>query len=248
MIALEHLKPKSAARLGAWLLFVSFAAVSAGCKMAADGQNLQGVRLYQQGQYEAAMQTFQKAVTSDPENSDAFYNMAATLHRMGVAQNDTNLLSQSETLYNRCLDLKSSHTDAYRGLAVLLAETGRSDRAFSLMKNWAIREPANADPRIELARLYEEFGDKESAKTQLSEALQIDQHNARAWNALARLREQSGDYAQALANYQQSYSVNRFQPEVAERIASLSQSITSSSAGGQPPQTRTVTTVPSINR
>jgi Tfp pilus assembly protein PilF len=220
-----------------------------GCKIAADGQNLQGVRLYQQGQYDAAMREFQKAIGNDPENADAYYNMAATMHRTGVARNDQNLLSQSETLYNRCLDKDPENTDCHRGLAVLLAETGRSDRAFALLKNWAIRSPNNADARVELARMYEEYGDLSSAKGYLTEALQIDQQDARAWNALARLREQSGEYTQALANYQQSLRLNRFQPEVAERIASLNHTISQSATNdGQNPATRTVTTIPTITR
>ncbi|MCH5375721.1 MAG: tetratricopeptide repeat protein, partial [Planctomycetes bacterium] len=155
--------------------------------------------------------------------------------------------TSAETLYNRCLDLDPENEDCYRGLAVLLSETGRSDRAFALLKNWAIRDPNNADARIELARLYEEFGDSETAKVHLTEALQIDQTNVRAWNALARLREQSGDYAQALANYQQSFTLNRFQSGVAERIASLNRSISQSSTT-QTPGTRTVTSTPTITR
>ena len=181
--------------------------------------------MYQQGQYEAAMQQFQSAVATNPTNPDTYYNMAATLHRMGVAKNDQNLLSQSETLYNQCLDYDPEHEDCHRGLAVLLAETGRSDRAFALLKNWAVRSPNNADARIELARLYEEFGDPATAQIQLTEAIHIDQNNARAWSALGRLREQSGDYTQALANYQRSYSLNRSQPEIAERIATLSATV-----------------------
>jgi tetratricopeptide (TPR) repeat protein len=229
-------------------LVVLVVCATCGCKMAADGQNLQGVRLYQQGQYEGAMQQFQRAVATNPQNPDAYYNMAATLHRMGVARNDQNLLGQAETLYNQCLDFDPNHADCHRGLAVLLAETGRSDRAFALLKNWAVRSPANADARIELARLYEEFGDRETAKIQLTEALHIDQHNARAWSALGRLREQSGDYAQALANYQRSYSLNRFQPEVAERIAALNRTV-SGQVGPTPADgTRVVNTAPPTNR
>ena len=200
-------------------------AVLAGCKMAADGQNLQGARLYQQGQYEAAMQRFQKALQTDPTNADAYYNLAATLHRLGIARNDQALLGQAETLYNQCLDINENHTDCYRGLAVLLAETGRSDRAFNLLKNWAARNPRTADARIELARLFEEFGDPDTAKQHLTEAIHIDQYNARAWNALGRLREQSGEYVQALADYQRSYNLNQFQPEIADRIAALNRTL-----------------------
>ncbi|MBC8870145.1 MAG: tetratricopeptide repeat protein [Planctomycetes bacterium] len=223
-------------------------AVSTGCKMAADGQNLQGVRFYQQGQYDAAMQRFQQAVAADPKNPDAYYNMAATVHRMGTARSDQTLLNQAETLYNRCLDEEKDHADCHRGLAVLLAETGRSDRAFNLLRNWAVRSPKVADARIELARLHEEFGEPDTAKVHLTEALKIDQHNARAWTALGRLREQSGEYAQALANYDQSYRLNRFQPQVAERIAALNHTLSGGGIPTRPGGTRMVDSSSSATR
>ena len=229
-------------------LLVLTVLVTSGCKVAADGQNLQGVRMYQQGQYEGAMQQFQKAVVTNPGNADAYYNMAATLHRMGVARNDQNLLGQAETAYNQCLDLDADHVDCHRGLAVLLAETGRSDRAFTLLKNWAIRSPGNADARIELARLYEEFGDPEAARIQLTEAIHIDENNARAWSALGRLREQSGDYVQALANYQRSYGLNRFQPEIAERIAALNHTVGGQQGPTAPGGTRVVDSGTGVTR
>lgn len=194
------------------------------------------------------MQRFQQAVATDPKNADAYYNMAATVHRMGTARNDQELLSQAETLYNRCLDAEENHADCHRGLAVLLAETGRSDRAFNLLKNWAIRSPHVADARIELARLYEEFGKPDTAKVHLIEALKIDQHSARALNALGRLREQSGEYAQALANYQRSYTLNRFQPQVAERIAALNHTISGGASPTHPGGTRMVDSSSSTNR
>jgi len=210
-------------KVGFWrIVTLGLVALAAtGCKVASDTQNLQGAKLYQNGNYDVAMQNFQKAVASDPTNADGYYNMACTMHRMGTARNDKNMLTQAETLYNQSLDLDPSHTDCYRGLAVLLVETGRSDKAFNLLKNWAVRDPKSADARVELARLYEEFGDPEAAKSYLTEAVALDQYNARAWNALGRLREQSGDYSQALANYQRSYSLNQFQPEIMERMAAL---------------------------
>ena len=180
--------------------------------MAADSQNMQGVRLFQQGQYQPALQEFQKALSSDPKNADACYNMAATTHRMGAQKSDQKMLAQAETLYNQCLDLDPKHADCYRGLAVLLVETGRQDRAFNLLKNWASADPKSADARIELARLYEEHGDFETAKVHLNQAILADQNSARAWAALGRLRERVGDYPQALANYQRSWSLNPRKP------------------------------------
>ncbi len=198
------------------------AAIAAGCTSPFhNSANVAGVQLYQQGQTAAAMQQFQQALLAEPNNADAYYNLAASYHRMGSQSNDKQALLQAENLYNQCLDRDENHIDCHRGLAVLLVETDRSDRAFALLQNWAARNPRSADARIELARLYEEFGDSESAKNNLQAALQLDQNSSRAWAALGRLREQAGDPAQALANYQRSLQINRAQPAIAERVAML---------------------------
>ena len=135
-----------------------------GCGMVATSQNMQGVRLYEQGQAYGAMEKFQKAMANNPNDANAYYNLASTLHRMGIANKDPNALKQAEQLYNECLNRNPNHTDCYRALAVLLVETDRSDRAFVLLKNWAIRSPQDADARVELARLYQEFGDTKTAE------------------------------------------------------------------------------------
>jgi tetratricopeptide (TPR) repeat protein len=194
---------------------------SAGCRMVSQGRNVDGVRYFQQGQYPVALQRFDAALTIDPRNPDTYYNKAAVYHRMGVANRDQNLLTQAESLYNQCLDLNPNHVDCHRGLAVLLSETGRNDKAFALLTNWVGQSPQNADARVELARLYEESGQPAAAQTTLNDALALDMRNWRAHAALGRLQEQSGNYPQALQNYQLAYSLNRFQPELQRQIALL---------------------------
>lgn len=185
---------------------------------------MQGAQLYEKGQYYQAMEKFQQAMASDPTDADAYYNMASTMQQLGTTNKDPNMLQQAETLYNQCLDRNPNHADCHRALAVLLVQTDRSDRAFNLLKNWAIRSPQSADARVELARLYEEFGDTKTAELQLQQALQIDQNNPRAWTAMAYLRESKGDTQQALANYQRAYALDGYNPALASRIAALNQS------------------------
>ncbi|MFM7843005.1 MAG: tetratricopeptide repeat protein [Planctomycetota bacterium] len=201
-----------------------------GCQSMPGGSPPQGLALYQQGQYQAAVPFFQQSIAAQPQSSDGYYNLASTYHRLGTQRADRNLLGQAEQLYNQALDLDDQarrqgynveNPDCYRGLAVLLAETERPDKAFTLLKNWSQNNPRSADARVELARLYQEFGDSESANNQLQQALRLDQYNARAWAALGYLREQSGDPAQALVNYQRALQLNRTMPAVSERIAAL---------------------------
>ena len=208
------------------LLPVALACVvcAVGCQYAATGHNIDGKRLYDQGQYTAALQSFQRATATDPKNADAYYNMAATYHKMAAESGNQQYYQQAEDLYNQSLNLDANHVDSHRALAVLLIETERPDSAFTLLKNWASWQPNNSDAHIELARLYREFGKTDVAKQYLEHAVQLDQRNDRAWRALAALREEEGDIQQALANYHRSYTLNGFQPDVAQRIASLQQS------------------------
>lgn len=191
--------------------------------MSANGFNVDGVRNYQVGRYHEAIQDFQQALASDSYNPDTYYNLAALYYDLGKRNGDQALLQQAEGLYNQCLDLQPNHVECYRGLTALLVDTNRSDKAFTLLNGWVARQQQTASPRIELARLYEEFGDKDAAARHLTDALNLESRNSRAWTALARIREQQGQLAQALSNYQQAYSLNQSQPGVATRIASLQQ-------------------------
>jgi len=194
----------------------------AGCGgFAAQGKNAEGVRLFQLARYQDAIQQFHEAINNDPKNADGYYNLASAYHRLGLLDGDESKLKQAEHYYLMCHDRDPDHRECYRGLAVLLVKQGRKDEAFSLLQDWADRQPAMAAPKIELARLYEESGDVEAAKTHLLEALAVDHENARALAALGKLREQTGETMQALADYQRSLWHDRFQPEVAARANAL---------------------------
>lgn len=195
--------------------------LAAGCGFNAKSQNAAGVRMYQQGFYAGAQQRFQQAIYNDPTNADSYYNLAATVHKVGRVNQSQTELDQAESYYNQCLDHSANHRDCYRGLAVLLSEQGRSEEAFRLVQGWSMRSPALPDPKIELARLHQEYGDKESAKSSLLEALTVDPNNSRALAALGKLHEETGNLAQALSDYQRSLMYNREQPEVASRVAVL---------------------------
>ena len=224
-------------------LIAAALSLSAGCwGFAARGKNAEGVRLFQQARYNEARQQFEQATYEDPTNADGYYNLAATYHRLGKLGNRAPDLKKAEDYYNQCLDHQPNHAECYRGLAVLLAEQGRSEEAFRLIEGWVDRQPGLVDARIEMARLFEETGERRAAKEHLLQALAIDPDNPRALAALGRLRELLGENAQALADYQRSLWRDRFQPEVAARVAALQSAVGASggTAGPSPAGTRTV--------
>lgn len=212
-----------------------------GCQFAAKGQNAEGVRLFQQAYYQGALQRFQQAVQTNPADPDGYYNVARTYHQLGKLHQTKADFDQSESFYNQCLDRSPDHQDCHRGLAVLLNEQGRSAEALRLLERWAERSPTLAGPKIELARLHEEAGRRDAAKQYLVEAVAADPNNAKALAALGKLREESGNAVQALTDYQRSLAINRFQPQVAARVASLQNSLRAAPAANPPGGTRIVT-------
>jgi tetratricopeptide (TPR) repeat protein len=201
-----------------------------GCGVVSHGQNADGVRLYQQGQYQQAAERFQAAINKDPTNADGYYNLASTYNRIGTANRQPTQLDQAETLYRQCLDRNPDHTDCRRALAVLLVERNRSEEAVRMLEGWSQRSPTLAAPHVELARLSQELGDRKAARDQLLQAINCDPYNSRAFVALGKLNEEEGNTAQAIANYERSLASNNMQPEVAARVASLR----STMAGGTP--------------
>lgn len=204
------------------LLALLCVAAATGCQFTARGQNLNGVRQFQVGDYQGAASHFQQALKLNPRNPDAHYNLGALYHRYAETQKDQNLLAQAEQQYQQCLLLDPNHPDCRRAHAVLLTQTNRGSEAYAAIKQWAERNPTSAEPRVELARLYQESGDKQSADTYLQQALQIDPNNARAWAAVGKLREDAGEYSSALANYQRAYQLSpATQTGTYQRIADL---------------------------
>ena len=207
-----------------WVTMLAALCLS-GCGITANGWNSEGVQLYKAGHFPEAIQRFQYALGTDDNNADAYYNLAVTYHQMGLKSNDQGFLKESEALYNRCLDFDENHTDSHRGLAVLLAQTARKDKAVSLLNNWSQDKPHLSAPRVELARLHQELGDTPAARLHLEKACTIDKNDARAWKALAALNESEGRTEVALAQYQRSYLLDNQQSQLPTRIASLNQQI-----------------------
>lgn len=204
-----------------WLAILAIVPLSGCGNLNARGLNAEGVRRFERAQYVDSLDKFQQALRNDPKNADSYYNLGAVHHRLASLQRTETDYRQAEAYYNQCLDRDMDHAECHRGLAVLLAEQGRTDEAFRLLEGWASRRTDLPEPKIELARLFEETGNLAGAKERLIEALAADPNHARARAALGNVQEKLGETQEALANYQRSLWYDRYQPEVAARIASL---------------------------
>ena len=206
---------------GCRIIGVLLVVAGAGCGGMSKTDNAEGVKLYQQGNYLGAVNSFQQALAKQPGNPDTFYNLGATYHQQAKLFGREADQQTAEQYYHLCLARNPSHEACQRALAVLLVEEKRNDEAVAQLNEWARSQPSNPAPHIELARLAQEHGNIPEAENQLVDALAIDPNNPRALVALGSLRESAGDPAQALANYGRALAVDPQQPAVAAKMASL---------------------------
>lgn len=195
--------------------------LSGGCRFAARNNNVAGVTAFQNGQVSQAINEFQTALTKDPQNADAYYNLGSCYYALAKQSNSQQWVSQAEQLFRQSIALNDQHLSAHRALAGLLVETNRQRYAFDLLHTWQRRHPEMADPLVEIARLHQELGDINKAGDYLADALRIDSGDPRILKAMGRVRELQGQYALALENYYRSYQRDSRQTDVAQQINEL---------------------------
>ncbi|HUS39564.1 MAG TPA: tetratricopeptide repeat protein [Pirellulales bacterium] len=231
-------------RLAVILFAGSLLVLTSGCGVVSSSMNAEGTRYFQQGNSAAAINRFEQAIATNPKDPDSYYNLGSAFHHLANSGADSSYWGQAENYYVQSLDRDPTHGEAYRGLAVLLMEQNRTDQAVTLLEGWRDRQPFMPNPKIELARLHEELGDRRSAEENLLNALAVDASNPRARAALGKIREDQGDIHQALSDYTASLACNPRQPELQARVAALAASVTPPPVVAPPPPPRTVALPP----
>ena len=94
---------------------LSLVVMAGGCNLAANNHNVQGRRLFEQGQYQQAVASFQRSLSSNPQNADAYYNMGSVYHHLGRQQKNSQWVQHAQQLYSQAIGLNPNHVSGVSG-------------------------------------------------------------------------------------------------------------------------------------
>ena len=235
--------PKTARAVGRmkkYCIISVFMLFTLGC--ASQNQTAEGIRYYGQARYDTALTAFQSALQANPNDPNALYNIAATYHQSakvalqsGQAAAAQQLYEQAAQYYQLSLSKDANYANAYRGLTALYMDCRNAEAAFQLLIGWYNANPVSAEPKLELARLYQEFAQicmiqgrtdvaqdcHNAAEKILQQILAAEPTNYRALRVWGYLKEQRGDIAGAVLDYQRSLQAYPQQQDLENQIAVL---------------------------
>jgi tetratricopeptide (TPR) repeat protein len=173
--------------------------------------NDDGVYLYAHGNYSAARESFEAALTLKPDDPPLLYNIAQCYDHVGNT-------ARAEQYYQACLQRAPNNPEYRHALVELLVRTNRREQAAQLVQDWLAKEPKVAYAYAEDGWLLHQAGDLPRAQARLQQALELDPHNQRALTELALIYEAMQRPDRALVLYERVLERDPKQAEVTDRV------------------------------
>jgi Tfp pilus assembly protein PilF/4-amino-4-deoxy-L-arabinose transferase-like glycosyltransferase len=142
----------------------------------------QGILYRNEGSYQLAVQSLEKAIETDPGDATAYYNLA-------VVYLDLERNEQAEECLQEALELEPNYRKALNGLATVYTNSGNYREAEVLFRKILELNPRDVDALNNLGVLYGKTGEYERAELLFREALTIRPGNTAAMDNLKHLKE-----------------------------------------------------------
>ena len=190
----------------------------AGCVSTVDDRarlfNEDGVQLFGQGDYTAALDSFDLALTLRPQDPTLLFNVAACYDHLGD-------LKGAEKFYGSCLLRQPAHADARLALVELLYRTGHKPQADQMLDDWLRQDSQSPDAFVLAAWRARQAGDYPAAQGRLQQALDLEPHNRRALGEFAHLYELMGMPQRAYVLYERILEREPQQAQIAQKLDQL---------------------------
>ena len=173
--------------------------------------NIIGLTAAQTGNFDQAIEAFQKAVFLNPTDADTHNNL-------GLALQYQNKLDEAIASYNTALSLKPDYTDAYYNKGVSLQDQGKLDEAIAAYNTVTELLPDHIDAHYNTGLALQEQGKLEEAIGAYDNTLSIKPDHAEAHNNRGNALKEQGKLEDAFEAYNKAISLK---PDYAEAYNNL---------------------------
>lgn len=143
-----------------------------------------------QDHYQQALEALTRAVSLDPNYSEAHY-------LMGNCLNEMNRYPEARQAYQKAIALSPDRDEFHFSLGSLLEKLGEEEAASNEFSKAISLNPTSADAHFRLGRLYLQKGDFERAETQLLKAIELKPKDPQGYEQLARIYLKTGRSSEA---------------------------------------------------
>lgn len=155
------------------------------------------------GQYDLALQEFQRALQLDPRNADALIGLAHAYESLGR-------IADAEAAYKKAIALRPDYWDGYNNLGVFYDGRNRYDEAIAQLRHAVELTPDNARVYLNLAAVYIDSGDPKrfpDAEQALKKSIELSPTYP-AYANLGYLYVQEQKYAEAATTIEKALKLN----------------------------------------
>ncbi len=140
-----------------------------------------------------AINTYRDILSVEPNNQEALFGLAATLHRLGVTD-------KARPLYARLLQINPQHREALNNYLSIAGDEAPQEALLEL-EQLRLRNPDFSPIPAQMGSLYARMGQFSQARSMMMTAIQLAPENLVYQYNLAVMLDRQGEYADASALY-----------------------------------------------
>lgn len=164
------------------------------------------VALVRQGNIDAAIGHYRRALQIKPDYAEAHFNLATSLQRQGK-------FDEAVYHFREMLRLKPEHSGAHNGLGTVLHEQGKIDEAIVHYAEALRLNPEYSSAHYNMGVALIARGETDRAVFHFKEALRLDPRHSGAHYSLATALNNAGKIQEAVSHFQAALSLK---PDFAE--------------------------------
>ena len=162
--------------------------------------NISGICYKTIGKLDAAVKSFEKALTIKSDYAEVHYNLGVTLQEL-------NQLNAAVKSYEKALAIKPDYANVCNNLGNILKDLGQHDAAVKSFEKAIVIKPDYAEAHNNLGVTFQELDKQDAAVKCYEKALSIKPDYADAHNNLGNVLKDHGQLDAAVKSYEKALSI-----------------------------------------